>query len=984
MWLFIIVALTAVGIQAANNVTTVSPGTTAPKAATGYSPGQMTSTNFGSVVDFEWEGAQDPTLYQSVQAEIMYWDDHICRIRINAVNTQLPKPYVVPDDVFEHSTTKASSIVKAENPAYSVALNGDDIEVQSKKNSEVLFRIERLKFGEQLLQFSSPAPVSSFITGWGERNYWYFLNQELINVAAGSSAQEGNMVSLNMWNTDQGTVWQGAMYGYHPFVLVADPTTNTFSCVFILQSHVSNLYLSKQHDTKLPTKEVYQMDFTFGGGLLDAFVITGATMREVVTRYHNLIGTAMVPPYWSLGTHQSRWNYKTLTMLEDVVGNYSSHGIPLETIWSDNNPTMPSCSDFFINETLYPMPSYREFVDKLLNRGQHYVQITDPFIGISKDNPVHKDVFLSGLDEGIYINRTDGMRPLVATGWPGWTTFVDFTAEKARQWWGKQVWQYRQRIPMSGQWVDEAEISCNVGCPTQCPNAWIDSPFPFSWWGGDWNTFDAKVCQAIGNCNPVNSPLNFPKVNPLMIGQPEGSYWYPYNKTIDMTGECALGKVYSTKAFYGMMAGRAAADAFLNATKKRPFVLARASYAGAGKWMAHWTGDNWCRWSWKNGGLGASWQMVLASNLWGITMIGSDTCGFAGETTQELCTRWYQSGTFYTFFRNHHTTDDHPQEPYRFQPEAQAVMKQSIFKRYELLPVFFSALMESHLVGGPALRHLSMEFPTDSATYVESVNFMVGSDLLVVPIVTEGAVSVEAYMPTGVWYDIWTHQLASRGSEKRNYSALLYVDPLPAFYRGGRIFAQHTTPLMTVRETRQTGISLVCALDANNHAESAVWFDDGHDNVLDTTNYRQIRYVCDGNQQSGTFYSTTLVNPLVQPHELPLKASATLTILFPTSVAASKTNLMLNGENIELVQTLNGSALTIALPTHIDGTVDFVLQWTTPSTSPSKTDDKRNVIVAVGVVAGVLALGCIVLLILLHRARRTRVLAADEASLLTH
>ncbi|CAJ0911530.1 7759_t:CDS:2 [Entrophospora sp. SA101] len=67
-----------------------------------------------------------------------------------------------------------------------------------------------------------------------------------------------------------------------------------------------------------------------------------------------VIGRSELPPYWSLGYHQSRWGYNNLSVLSDVVSRFRKENIPLETIWTDLDymeGRLTVFPDWFNNET---------------------------------------------------------------------------------------------------------------------------------------------------------------------------------------------------------------------------------------------------------------------------------------------------------------------------------------------------------------------------------------------------------------------------------------------------------------------------------------------------------------------------------------------------------------------------------------------------------------------------------------------------------
>jgi alpha-glucosidase len=82
---------------------------------------------------------------------------------------------------------------------------------------------------------------------------------------------------------------------------------------------------------------------------------------------------------------------------------------------------------------------------------------------------------------------------------------------------------------------------------------------------------------------------------------------------------------------------------------RRPFLLSRSTTFGSNRFGFHWTGDNYANFTFLKNSITSNFMF----GLWGVQMIGSDICGFGGNTTVEICSRFFQVGSLYPFARNH-------------------------------------------------------------------------------------------------------------------------------------------------------------------------------------------------------------------------------------------------------------------------------------------------------------------------------------------
>jgi alpha-glucosidase (family GH31 glycosyl hydrolase) len=240
---------------------------------------------------------------------------------------------------------------------------------------------------------------------------------------------------------------------------------------------------------------------------------------------------------------------------------------------------------------------------------------------------------------------------------------------------------------------------------------------------------------------------------------------------------------------------------------ERPYALHRNGYAGMQRYASFlWSGDVYSTWE----TLKVHLPIAINTALTGIPYWGTDIGGFVPtkEFTAELYLRWFQFAAFCPLFRSHgrnwklrlpwgwNTGDPGPIEINNYNgaaisdpsqlhnPQVEPICRKYLELRYRMLPYLYSAVRECATTGMPILRALWLHYPDDPKAVACQDEYLWGRDLLVAPVVEQGATSRKVYLPRAAWYDFWTGERVLGGTE---ISRKVDLETTPLYVRAGAI-----------------------------------------------------------------------------------------------------------------------------------------------------------------------------------------------------
>jgi len=456
---------------------------------------------------------------------------------------------------------------------------------------------------------------------------------------------------------------------------------------------------------------------------IDYWVTTGDTPVDLLSHYADVTGHAPDLPSWASGFWQSKLRYRTQDELLSVAREYYRRGLPLSVIVSDFFH-WEYLGDWSFDNAEWPDPA--AMVSELESMGIKLMVSVWPSLSPLSGN------YKPMLDRGLLISNEQGTA--AHSNWPergmsSWigVAFYDPTSAEARQY----IWDQ----------VEKSYYQAGVRA------FWLDA------------------------CEPEMKPYHPAALRYAAGPGPEVANIYPREHA---------------RAFYEGMIARGEEEVIL---------LCRSAWAGSQRYgAAVWSGDIPSTFESFGVQVRAGLNMAMSGIPWWTTDIGGFSGGDPDDPAfRELLVRWFQYGVFCPLTRLHGdrlpvsamgvAMTGGPNEVWSFGDDAYEILTEYLHLRERLRPYVHAQARQASLNGTPMMRPLLVEFPEDPGSWEVDDQFMFGPDVLVAPVLEQGARERAVYLPAGArWSNAWTGEVVEPGT-KLDVPAPL--PQIPLFLRDG-------------------------------------------------------------------------------------------------------------------------------------------------------------------------------------------------------
>ena len=433
---------------------------------------------------------------------------------------------------------------------------------------------------------------------------------------------------------------------------------------------------------------------------MDYWITAGDTPGRIMANYADATGHVPMMPEWATGFWQCKLRYRSQEELLSVAREHKRRGLPLSVIVADFFH-WTLMGDWQFDPDLWPDPG--AMVRELAEMGVKLMVSVWPTVNALSRN------FEEMKQRGLLVRTERGV--------PAHTSFQDNRPE------GRIYVHFYDATHPDGRqflWETVRENYYRYGIKVW----WLDACEPEMY-----PMHPDNLCYHLGN------GLSVTNIYPLLHEQ---GFW----EGMQAEGEHEI------------------------------ITLCRSAWAGSQRYgVCVWSGDIASTFE----ALQAQVRAGLNIGMSGIPWWNTDIGGFHGGDIstpyfRELIVRWFQYGLFCPIFRLHGyrqpVTEGSggPNEVWSFGDEAYAIIKELLFLRERLRPYIMAQMRVAHERGVPPMRPLFFDFPKDEACATVDDEFMFGPDLLVAPVLYEGARSRQVYLPAATtWTDAWTGETLDGG-----------------------------------------------------------------------------------------------------------------------------------------------------------------------------------------------------------------------------